>query len=64
MMRHALSLIYKMLCAFILGFGDGSITKLLDQFGCYISDADMVKVEWPLPRSPLKCKYNSDTTVL
>ena len=51
MTRHALSLIYKMFCALILGFGDGSITKLLDQFGCYISDADMVKAEWPLLQS-------------
>ena len=33
---------------YFVGFGDDSIEVLLDQFKCYLSDADLVKVDWPL----------------
>ena len=35
----------------IVGFGDDSNEKLLEQFKSYIQDIDMVKAEWPLLRS-------------
>ena len=33
---------------YFVGFGYDSNEVLLDQFKCYLSDADIVKVEWPL----------------
>ena len=33
---------------YFVGFGDDSTEVLLDQFKCYLSDADLVMVEWPL----------------
>ena len=33
---------------YCVGFGDDSIEVLLDWFKCCLSDADLVKVEWPL----------------
>ena len=33
---------------YFVGFGDDSIEVLLDQFKCYLPDANLVKVEWPL----------------